>query len=108
MSDGTPFDPDRMYRTTINAHQYFGTSLPRLIGVTPAEFRSRLNSSSPADIRFYMITAIALSHETDQKYVVNRMTDWSLVPRDIVSDCLAKDTVNFNNTEARTSFNRTN
>ena len=108
MSDGTPFDPDRMYRTTINAHQYFGTSLPRLIGLTPAEFRSRLNSSSPADIRFYMITAIALSHETDQKYVVNRMTDWSLVPRDIVSDCLAKDTVNFNNTEARTSFNRTN
>lgn len=108
MSDGTPFDPDRMYRTTINAHQYFGTSLPRLIGVTPAEFRSRLNSSSPADIRFYMITAIALSHETDQKYVVNRMTDWSLVPWDIVSDCLAKDTVNFNNTEARTSFNRTN
>ncbi len=108
MSDGTPFDPDRMYRTTINAHQYFGTSLPRLIGVTPAEFRSRLNSSSPADIRFYMITAIALSHETDQKYVVNRMTDWSLVPRDIVSDCLAKDTVNFNNLEARTSFNRTN
>ena len=108
MSDGTPFDPDRMYRTTINAHQYFGTSLPRLIGVTPAEFRSRLNSSSPADIRFYMITAIALSHETDQKYVVSRMTDWSLVPRDIVSDCLAKDTVNFNNTEARTSFNRTN
>ena len=108
MSDGTPFDPDRMYRTTINAHQYFGTSLPRLIGVTPAEFRSRLNSSSPADIRFYMITAIALSHETDQKYVVNRMTDWSLVPRDIVSDCLAKDTVNFNNTEARTSLNRTN
>ena len=108
MSDGTPFDPDRMYRTTINAHQYFGTSLPRLIGVTPAEFRSRLNSSSPADIRFYMITAIALSHETGQKYVVNRMTDWSLVPRDIVSDCLAKDTVNFNNTEARTSFNRTN
>ena len=108
MSDGTPFDPDRMYRTTINAHQYFGTSLPRLIGLTPAEFRSRLNSSLPADIRFYMITAIALSHETDQKYVVNRMTDWSLVPRDIVSDCLAKDTVNFNNTEARTSFNRTN
>ena len=108
MSDGTPFDADRMYRTTINSYQYFGTTLPRVIGITPKEMRERLNSSSPADIRFYMITALALSREMDQTYDVKEMTDWKLVPQDIVSECLAKDTMNINNTVTRTSLNGTN
>ncbi|MCQ2068410.1 MAG: bifunctional metallophosphatase/5'-nucleotidase [Bacteroidaceae bacterium] len=108
MSDGTPFDPGRMYRTTINSYQYFGTTLPRVIGITPNEMRKRLNSSSPADIRFYMITALSLSREMDQPYSVKEMTDWKLVPQGIVSECLAKDTLNFNNTVTRTSLNGTN
>lgn len=96
MSDGTPFDPDRMYRTTMNGNQFTGTSLCRVIGLTPAQMRERLIISSPADIRFYMITRIALSHEADLAYTVPVMSKWKLVPHDIVSECLAKDTVNFN------------
>ena len=108
MSDGKPFDPDRMYRTTINSYQYFGTSMCRVIGITPKEMRERLNSSSPADIRFYMITALALSRESNRGYTVPDMTQWELVPREIVSGCLAKDTVSINNNVTRTSINRTN
>lgn len=96
MSDGKPFDPDRMYRTTINSNQYSGTSLARLIGITPDEMRGRLNSSSQADLRYYMMTNLALKYETGQPYFAKRMTNWKLVPDDIVSGCLANDTVDFN------------
>ncbi|MBR5706268.1 MAG: bifunctional metallophosphatase/5'-nucleotidase [Bacteroidaceae bacterium] len=99
MQDGTPFDPEKMYRTTVNGNQFTGTSLCRVMGITPKEMRSRLIISSPADIRFYMITRIALSREADLTYTVPVMSHWKLVPQDIVSDCLAKDTVGFNITQ---------
>jgi len=105
MSDGQPFSDEKMYRTTINSYQYFGTTLSRAIGITPKEMRERLNGSSPADIRYYMITALALGKESGIPYNVSRMTDWKLVPRDIVRGCLAKDTVNSNKTETKTSLN---
>lgn len=96
MSDGKPFDPSRMYRTIINSNQYSGTSLPRILGITPDEMRSRLNNSSPADLRFYMITDLALSKESGVPYSARSSYRYRLVPQDIVSGCLAKDTVNFN------------
>lgn len=96
MSDGKPFDPDRMYRTTINSNQYTGTTLPRIIGLTSQELSSRFNASSPADIRFYLITSLSLSHESGRSYLAPMVTDWKLVPEDIVSSCLANDTVGFN------------
>ena len=96
MSDGKPFDPDRMYRTTINSNQFTGTTLPRIMGITPAEMRSRLNGSAPVDTRFYLSTVISLNYEVNQGYEAKDMTDWKLVPEDIVSSCLAKDTVGFN------------
>ena len=108
MSDGQPFSDEKMYRTTINSYQYFGTTLSRTIGITNKEMRERLNGSSPADSRYYMITALALSKEAGQEYRVPKVTDWKLVPRDIVSGCLAKDTVSSNKTETNTSINRTN
>lgn len=108
MSDGQPFSDDKMYRTTINSYQYFGTTLSRTIGITPKEMRERLNGSSPADIRYYMITALALNRETGQEYRVPKATDWKLVPRDIVAGCLAKDTVSSNKSETNTFLNRTN
>ena len=96
MSDGKPFDPDKMYRTIINSNQYSGTSLPRALGITPDEMRGRLNNSSPADLRFYMITDLALSRESGVPYSVRKSYRYKLVPENIVSGCLARDTVNFN------------
>ena len=96
MSDGKPFDPDKMYRTTMNGNQFTGTSLCRVIGLTPKEMRERLVVSSPADIRYYMITRIALSRDADMAYRIPVVSQWKLVPQDIVSGCLAKDTVGFN------------
>jgi 2',3'-cyclic-nucleotide 2'-phosphodiesterase/3'-nucleotidase len=96
MSDGKPFDPDKMYRTTINSNQYTGTTLPRIMGITTDEMRSRFNRSSAADTRFYLITALALANEGGQGYEARPETDWKLVPQDLVSSCLAVDTVGFN------------
>ena len=96
MSDGKPFDPDRMYRTTVNSKQYSDTPLSRMIGITNKEMRDRMVVSSPADIRYYMITRIALSREADKAYTVPVESNWKLVPLEIVSECLAKDTVGFN------------
>lgn len=96
MSDGKPFDPDKMYRTTVNSKQYSDTPLSRMAGITNKEMRERMVVSSPADIRYYMITRIALSREADKAYTVPVESQWKLVPQDIVSGCLAKDTVGFN------------
>lgn len=96
MADGKPFDADRMYRTTVNSNQYSGTTLCRTIGLTPKEMRERLVVSSPADMRYYMITRLALSHDADMVYSIPVYSHWKLVPQDIVSACLDKDTVGFN------------
>lgn len=96
MSDGKPFEPDKMYRTTVNSKQYSDTPLSRMIGITNKEMRDRMVVSSPADIRYYMITRISLSREADMAYTVPVESHWKLVPQGIVSSCLAKDTVNFN------------
>ena len=103
MSNGKPFDADRMYRTTINSNQYSGTSLARVMGITPGEMRKRFNGSSAADIRYFMLTDLSLRQETGQSLTVREMTNWKLVPENIVSGCLASDTVGFNIIQTQTS-----
>lgn len=105
MSDGKPFDPDRMYRTTINSNQYSGTTLPRVIGISTDDMRKRFNGSSRVDIRYYMITDLAIKKEAGMAVTVEKVTDWRLVPPETVAGCLARDTVGFNIIEKAASNN---
>lgn len=97
MSDGSPFDPDRKYRTTINSFLYSGTEsvLIKGSGLNRLEILSRLNCSSEADIRYYILTNFALNKEGGRGVAPRKVCSWKLVPEDVVSGYLAKDTVNF-------------
>ena len=105
MSDGRKFDPARMYRTTLNSFLY-SSNESAIFNATDINFkdmRRRLNGSSRADIRYYMLTDLALRHEVGIPVKVNKTTNWKLLPESIVSDCLAKDTIGFNIINTQTS-----
>ena len=106
MSDGRPFDPDMMYRTTVNSFLYGNgeSALFLANGITHKEMLERFNGSSMADLRFFMLTDMQLRNEMGTKVSVANRTNWKLVPEDIVSSCLANDTVNFNIVPKQTSL----
>ncbi len=97
MSDGKPFEADRMYRTTINSYLYSGSGSAVLnaIGFSKEDMAARLNCSTEADIRFYMMSNLALARETGMVVNTGLVSDWRLVPENVVSGYLATDTVNF-------------
>ena len=97
MSDGTPFDPDKSYRTTINSFLYTGaeSALLKGSGIDRSGILERFNSSSEADIRYYMLTDLALLRE-DGKGLVPAVTgNWKLVPEKRAEELLAVDTIDF-------------
>ena len=102
MSDGKPFDPNRMYRTTINSFLYGGTESALFAGgvLKHKDMPGRCNLSSAADIRYFMITQMAFSD--DRRVNVNTFSNWRLVPERLVSECLAKDTIDFSIIKERT------
>ena len=97
MSDGKPFDPDRYYRTTINSFLYGGTesALFKVKGLSRKGIAKRLEVSSSADVRYYMITAFALKKEAGKVVDISRVCNWRLVPENIAAGCLSKDTIDF-------------
>ena len=97
LSDGKPFDLDSYYRTTISYSMFSstGSAILRVTGMTLTDIQKRLNGSSAADIRYYMITDLALRKEMDMAVKVKPVSTWRLVPENVVSGCLADDTVNF-------------
>lgn len=100
MTGGKPFDPDRLYRTTINSFLYAGTGsgslLFRYVGLRHKEMKERLNSSSLSDIRYRIITDFATRKEGGLRVNVRRFSNWKLIPGQTVADCLARDTVQLN------------
>lgn len=97
MSDGTGFDEDRMYRTTINTYLYAGaeSALLKATGLSDREISRRLQSSAGADIRYYILTRFAMNAENKKPVDVKRYDNWKLIPERIVAGCLSRDTIAF-------------
>lgn len=97
MSDGSPFVADRYYRTTVSSFIYGGdeSALFKATDLLHKDMSRRLESSSMADVRYYMITDLALRHEMGNKVRVNRFSNWKLVPEQIARECLSHDTIDF-------------
>ena len=95
-----------MYRTTINSFLYSSGDSPvfRATSITHKEMHERFNGSSMADLRFFMLTDMQLRNEMGIKVSVAPNKNWKLVPEDLVSSCLANDTVNFNIVPKQTSL----
>ena len=104
MSDGRPFDADRMYRTTVNSFLYGGTesALFHGAGIRHKDMPKRLELSSSADVRYFMITDFSLSKESGKQVRLRGCTNWKLIPEGIVQECLAKDTIDFSIIRERT------
>lgn len=95
LADGTPFNPDKMYRTTVSSALYVqdGSALYRGTGLSRDEMKSRFNSTSEADLRYYILTDISLKRDAGKAIKPERAGSWKLVPEKVVSGYLAKDTL---------------
>ena len=97
LSDGRPFDMEGNYRTTINSFLYSGkeSAVIRASGIRQKEMPGRFNASSAADIRYYVLTEFALTREDGNDVEVKKVSNWKLVPENLVQNHLRTDTVHF-------------
>lgn len=95
MADGKPFEMNRLYRTTMNSSVYTGSALRRATGLSETEIERRFELSASADMRYYILTRLAVAAEKDNPVRIKRLDNWKLVPERVVNNYLAKDTVNF-------------
>ena len=100
MSDGSAFNPDSYYRTTISSFLFGGSEsvLGPATGLSGMELQERLCASTKADIRYYMITRLALARDAGKSITVKKLSDWSLIPEKTVDEYLAKDTIDLKTT----------
>lgn len=105
MTGGKPFDPDRLYRTTINSFLYGSgeSAVFKATGLSRKDMLKRLDISSSADVRYYMITDFALSQESGREVRFDGFSNWKLIPEPLVEGCLARDTINFSVLNERTT-----
>lgn len=78
MSDGTPFVLDRQYRVSLNSFMYCGgdSSFPKAVGLSRKQLRGRLNGTTSADIRYYILTEFFMHKERDSELMVDDYTDY--------------------------------
>ena len=97
MTGGKPFDPDKVYRTTINSFLYGSgeSAVFKATGLSHKDMQRRLDISSSADVRYYMITDFALSQESGREVRFDALSNWRLVPEPLAEGCLARDTISF-------------
>lgn len=105
MTGGKPFNPDKLYRTTINSFLYGSgeSAVFKATGLSHKDMLKRLDISSSADVRYYMITDFALSQERGREVTFDALSNWRLVPEPLVEGCLARDTINFSVLPERTT-----
>lgn len=96
MADGSRFNPEMEYRTTMPRSMYCrGTSQLAVIpGMDVAGLTARFNTSSKADYRFSLITDMFVSTELNTPLSAKPGGSWRLVPEKLAEMCLARDTLN--------------
>ena len=95
MSDGKPFDPERYYRTTMVSSMYTGSALRRATGLSEKDMEKRFQASASADMRYFILTNMALSKDAGRSLRFKRLNNRKLVPENVVNRFLANDTVDF-------------
>lgn len=95
MSDGTDFDPEREYRTTMAASLFSRATSPvaGVPGIDLADIAHRLNMTSMADLRYHLISGMFISTESGTPLEFGTECSWRLIPESLAASCLARDTV---------------
>ncbi|MBR3021794.1 MAG: 5'-nucleotidase C-terminal domain-containing protein [Bacteroidaceae bacterium] len=78
MADGQPFDPEKIYRVAVNSYRGNGGGelLTRGAGIPQEELRKRVDYSTDADLRFYMLSYI----EARDTITPRSVCQWRFVP----------------------------
>ncbi|MBA4321844.1 MAG: bifunctional metallophosphatase/5'-nucleotidase [Odoribacter sp.] len=90
-SDGRPFEKEKIYRVAVNSYRGNGGGghFTEGVGLSSAELRSRLISSTDKDLRFYIIKAI----EKRRIIAPSPNNNWKIIPVDWVKKAIPRDSV---------------
>ena len=89
MSDGTPFDPRKVYKVAVNSYRGNGGGdlLTKGAGIPHDQLKSRILSSTDKDLRYYLIKEIEKRGSISPKVDTN----WRFIPEDIVAPAARRD-----------------
>ncbi|VAW28664.1 5'-nucleotidase; 2',3'-cyclic-nucleotide 2'-phosphodiesterase; Putative UDP-sugar hydrolase, partial [hydrothermal vent metagenome] len=89
MTNGKPFDMNKMYTVAINSYQGNGggSTLTEGAGLSRKELAKRLISSSKKDIRYLMMQWI----ESQKELTPKALDDWKVIPEKWVKPAAKKD-----------------
>lgn len=89
MADGTPFDLNHTYRVAVNSYRGNGGGelLTRGAGIPQKELSSRIDYSTEADLRFFMLNYI----ETRDTVTPLSLNQWKFVPEAWTIPAAARD-----------------
>jgi 2',3'-cyclic-nucleotide 2'-phosphodiesterase/3'-nucleotidase len=90
-SDGRPFEKEKIYRVAVNSYRGNGGGghFTQGVGLTSAELRSRLISSTDKDLRYYIIKAI----EKRRIIAPSSNKNWKVIPLEWVKKAVYRDSV---------------
>ena len=89
MADGTPFEPDRMYKVAVNSYRGNGGGdlLTKGAGIPKSELAGRIIFATEKDLRYYLMKRIEEVKELDPK----PLYQWKFVPEEWVAPAAARD-----------------
>lgn len=89
MADGTPFNPDRVYKVALNSYRGNGGGelLTKGAGIKHSELKNRIVFSTDRDFRHYLADYIEKHGELNPK----SLNQWKFIPESMVEKAAAKD-----------------
>lgn len=89
MEDGTPFDYDRFYTVAMTAYRSNGGGelLTKGVGLTKEEISERIITSTPKDVRYYLMEYIKQKKEI----MPQPRNHWKFIPEDWVSKAAKRE-----------------
>ncbi|NSW94573.1 MAG: bifunctional metallophosphatase/5'-nucleotidase [Bacteroidales bacterium] len=89
MSDGTVFDRGKSYLVALNSYRGSGGGghLSEGAGISPAEFRKRIVSSTDKDLRFYVMKSL----EKENRIHPIALNNWRIIPEEWVRKAIPRE-----------------
>ena len=89
MADGTPFDPERVYRVAVNSYRGCGGGglLTEGGGIPKSKLASRILYSTTVDMRFYALSFLEMKGSMEPRALLH----WKFVPERWVKPAAARD-----------------
>lgn len=91
MADGTPFNLEKTYSVAVNTYRANGGGelLTRGAGIPSDKLKSRIIKSTPLDLRYYLMQAIARRGTITPTVTPN----WRFIPASLVTPAVTRDRV---------------